>query len=295
MLKYIKNKLIFLLSLFFITNSIIAKNNDKPETLMWEISSQNGGKVFLLGSIHLADSTIYPLNPKIEKAFDQSQALVLEILIDKISPFDVMNYLTYKDERTLESELDPELYLKISEKFEKNNIPKLVYNKFKPWFALMYLQSDQFKDMGMIASEGIDMYFLHKARNLNKEVLEIESIQSQMQVLDELGEYTGDYLKYILEENELQNNSINELITAWKNGDDKKIEEFTNQGNDKKEFAQVMEKLNYKRNEKMLVKIEDYLKSFKTYFVVVGAAHLVGKRGIIDLITNKNTYTIKRY
>jgi uncharacterized protein YbaP (TraB family) len=293
--KSTKYQLLSIISILLIYSCSAVPKAEKPETLMWEINSKSGGKVFVLGSIHLADESLYPLNPKIVKAYDSSDALVLEIIVDKISPTEVMNYLTFKDERTLETELSPEIYSKIAEKFEKNNIPKYLYNKFKPWFAVMYLQSDEFKSTGLSAGEGIDMHFLNNARGSGKEVLEIESITIQMQLMDELGEYTGEYLKSVIEETDLPKNSMDDLLKAWKNGDDETIEKLSNEGSEKEEFAQVMEKLNYKRNEKMVEKIEEYLKTDKTYFIVVGAAHVVGKRGIIDLFKNKNNYIIKRY
>ncbi|MDT3739973.1 MAG: TraB/GumN family protein [Candidatus Kapabacteria bacterium] len=290
-----KYRILLLLFIIFISCSSV-KDNAKPSTLMWEISSAGGkGKVFVLGSIHLADERIYPLNPAIEKAFINSDALVLEILVDEIDPMSIMQYLSFMDERTLESELPPDVYEKIAEMFKKNGIPKQIYNKFKPWFAALTLQSDAFKSAGFSSAEGVDMHFLKKARAKDMDVLEIESLEIQMNLMDELGAFTGDFLKSVLEETDSAGESVDELIEAWKNGDADEIERLTNKGNETKEFAEVMEKLNYQRNVKMVEKIEEYLKSDKTYFVVVGAAHVVGKRGIAGLLENNNKYIIKRY
>jgi uncharacterized protein YbaP (TraB family) len=49
----------------------------------------------------------------------------------------------------------------------------------------------------------------------------------------------------------------------------------------------IHDKLLYQRNENMVAKIEDYLKGKETYFVVVGAGHLVGNKGIIELLKGK--------
>ncbi len=285
--KIVKFKYLLIILLF---SPIVSKS---AETLLWRVSSEKG-VVYMLGSIHLADSSLYPLHPAIESSFEESDALVLEIVIDKISPMEIMNYLTFKDERTLESELEPGLFKKIAQKFEANNIPRFLYNKFKPWFAVMYLQSDSYKSSGFSAAEGIDMYFLDKARKNNKEVMEIESLKSQMELMDELGEFTGDYLQFMVDELDSSDDAIKEIINAWKSGDDKTIEKLSNHGSENKEFALVMEKLNYKRNEKMVEKIIDYLNQDKTYFVVVGAAHLIGERGVINLLKN-NGYKIKRF
>lgn len=266
----------------------------KPETIMWEISSDNA-KVYLLGSIHLADDRIYPLHRAIESAFDSSQNLVLEIVIDEINPMTVMEYITFKDERTLESEVPKDVYQKISEMFEKTGVPKYLYNKFKPWFAVMMLQSGAFKDAGMTAGEGVDMYFLNKAREKGLKVLELESLEIQMKLMEELGEFTGEYLKEVIASTDSAESSINVLLEAWKTGDDKTIEKLSVEGNDKEEFTEVMEKLNYKRNEKMTNKIQEYLNGTGNYFVIVGAAHVVGERGIAELLKKTNKYNVKRF
>jgi uncharacterized protein len=58
-------------------------------------------------------------------------------------------------------------------------------------------------------------------------------------------------------------------------------------------FRPIYEKLIYKRNRNMARKIEGFLGTNGTYFVVVGAAHLLGDRGIIQLLREKG-YTVEQ-
>jgi uncharacterized protein YbaP (TraB family) len=157
------------------------------------------------------------------------------------------------------------------------------------------LQSGAFKDAGMTAGEGVDMYFLNKAREKGLKVLELESLEIQMKLMEELGEFTGEYLKEVIASTDSAESSINVLLEAWKTGDDKTIEKLSVEGNDKEEFTEVMEKLNYKRNEKMTNKIQEYLNGTGNYFVIVGAAHVVGERGIAELLKKTNKYNVKRF
>ena len=43
----------------------------------------------------------------------------------------------------------------------------------------------------------------------------------------------------------------------------------------------------------MVEKIEGYLEEDETYFVIIGAGHLVGKKGIIEILEDKG-YTVKQ-
>ncbi len=44
----------------------------------------------------------------------------------------------------------------------------------------------------------------------------------------------------------------------------------------------------------MASKIEDYLKTKETYFVIVGAGHLVGNQGIIEILKGKG-FSLNNY
>ncbi len=53
--------------------------NDRA--LFWRASSATAS-VYLLGSIHVADKSFYPLRAQIEQAFDAADALVVEVDMD---------------------------------------------------------------------------------------------------------------------------------------------------------------------------------------------------------------------
>jgi uncharacterized protein len=53
------------------------------------------------------------------------------------------------------------------------------------------------------------------------------------------------------------------------------------------ELAPLIEAVVYRRNAGMAAQIDGFLKTPKTWFVVVGSLHLVGKRGILQLLSDK--------
>ena len=81
---------------------------------------------------------------------------------------------------------------------------------------------------------------------------------------------------------------VDQLVQAWKSGDMKGMEAIIAKSpKEDLRLTPVYEKLINDRNRKMLSKIEDYLKGNATYFVVVGAAHLVGEKGIVEALLKK--------
>jgi len=52
-------------------------------------------------------------------------------------------------------------------------------------------------------------------------------------------------------------------------------------------IAPLFRKLFDERNIKMTSKIEGYLNAGGSYFVIVGAGHLIGERGMVELLKSK--------
>lgn len=260
---------------------------------MWEVKSGKN-TCYLLGSIHIGDSTLYPLPKPITDAFDQSDVLVLEIDISNVDPSDVLKYTFLPDTLTLAGAVDQNVYDKFTQLFKKHNVPQLAYDKMKPWFAVLTLQSLELMSNDYSPQFGIDMYFLDKANEKELKIKELENLEFQMKVLDTLNQYTGQFLDYTLDELNESANQIDSIMQAWKTGDTKMMNNLINEGSDIKDFDQIMQHINYSRNYNMVNKIEEYLKDKKTHFVVVGAAHLLGEEGIINLLNKKKKYKISQ-
>lgn len=258
---------------------------------MWEVQSETN-TCYILGSVHLADSSLYPLAPEITDAFDKSKALVLEIDISNINPMEVLKFTMLPDTNTLAGEVDPATYKKFVELFKKHNVPAMSYSKLKPWFAVMTLQSLEMIEGNYSAEYGIDMYFLDKAQSKNLKIKALETLEFQMKVLDTLNNFSGKFLDYTLEELSESAAQVSDILSAWKNGDTQKMNEIINDGSDIEGFSEVMHIINNARNYNMVDKIEGFLGESDVHFVVVGAAHLIGPEGIIELLKSKNKYKI---
>jgi uncharacterized protein YbaP (TraB family) len=76
------------------------ESNKASNPIFWEIKNDKT-TIYLLGSVHLGRSDMYPLPKHIEKAFDKSDYLGLEINAENVNPFEVMNLMTYKGDTVL--------------------------------------------------------------------------------------------------------------------------------------------------------------------------------------------------
>jgi len=275
---------------------------EKPasdKTLCWKATSDSG-TVYLLGSVHFGSDALYPLPKEITDAFKASKFLVVEADVEKASPEElqamVLEKGQYKDGDKLSKHLSKEsmdalkdylkeLGLELSDQIEA----------VKPWLLMIQLASQGYVRAGLDPEQGIDKYFLKKAKAKGKEVLELESVKQQLDLVASLGDADQEEsfatdLKELKKIDELSK----QLIEAWKNGDEKLIlDKIVEEPKKNAKSKAFFEKMIDERNVKMVEKIEGYLKDKGPYFVVVGAGHLVGEKGIVKALEDKK-YKVER-
>lgn len=273
------------------------------KSFLWEVRSPTT-HVYLLGSVHLANKTLYPLKPTIMQAYNSSETLVVEADTKSIDKSQVnkltQKYGMYQKGTDLQKEIPKELYQQLDAKLLKINMQAEYFKTMKPWlvgltytmlsFSLQRLHDSERERFSQ--SYGIDEYFLRQARG-KKPIEELESAEFQIKLLGSMPKNEQIlFLEYSLDgKSQLD---MTKLMTIWKEGDIPSLEKMlfrALQANKKYEF--IYEKLFWKRNRSMSEKIEGYLTGKKVYFIVVGAGHLVGKDSIIDILQKKK-YKIKR-
>jgi len=278
------------ISLFLIFSFVLIATFAK--SLLWQVSSPRN-KIYILGSIHLGEENLYPLKKEIEKAYKEAEKIVVEADITKINSLRMneilKKYAFCPQDKSLRDLISPLTYKKLKKKLKEFNIEFEEVENYRPWFLATLLTDWQFMRLGYNPQYGIDIYFINKALKDNKEILEIESVEEQMEMLYSLPEKEQDlFLLYTLVDLDNFKDEIKQIIEAWKKADTDKLASVLNLTLFRyPQFKSLYEKLIYERNEKILNKIEELLKGSKIYFVIVGAGHLVGRGGIIKKLKER--------
>lgn len=260
---------------------------EQDRGFIWEASAGNN-RVYLMGSIHFADSSFYPLRNEIETAFAQSDTLVVEVDIATLDPVQmqamVMQKGTYTDGSSIKDHISDNTYRLLEQYLQKRNLPVELFNRYKPGMLVMTLSSMELMQMGLSPAQGIDMHFLSHARGV-KPIVELETLDQQLDLMMDVAE-NDQMLHQTLEEFDSYPELMAAMLDIWKRGDTEGLNELLIQ-KPLREYPQskpVFEKMFIQRNLQMTEKITAYLNSGKSHFVVVGAGHLVGEGGIIDLL-----------
>jgi uncharacterized protein len=260
---------------------------------LWKVTGAKG-TVYLFGTIHIGKPDFYPLPAIIEDSFKHADTLVEEIKIDPADATQTKSWVAehgiYPGSETVANHLSEEtishlaVYLK-----QKSWQEQQVIAKMRPWaIAGIISEADQ-KRLGLDPANGLDKHFFTEAQGSHKPVEGLETYASHLQLLSDMAADVEDnYLMTALAESEKPTSQLEELIDAWRAGDAEKIQDLMAQTiRDYPQTKATMKKVLDDRNDAMAKNIEQFLTTSKTYFVAVGAAHMVGERGIVNQLRAK--------
>jgi uncharacterized protein YbaP (TraB family) len=163
-------------------------------------------------------------------------------------------------------------------------------SKMKPWTAAMMVSTLPLMKSGMELGLGIDKYFLDKADQAKKRIVEIESAEDQIKLVSGI---TAEMLEKSLSAPSSQDPQayMKRIQQAWMNGDTAQFEKILqDQPPDPVEFAKSMVQ---DRNLRMADATEKFLKGKEPAFVVVGAGHMLGEDGVVRLL-EKRGYKVEQ-
>ncbi len=253
--------------------------------LIWKVSSRRS-TIYLLGSIHVGSSDMYPLPSHIEEAFRQSSVLVVEVDLNKIDRSKLEPLLMTKGMYPLHDSLwnhvSPETKTLVTRFCNENGLPSAAFARVKPWLATVMASMLPMQASGMTPELGIDQHFLNLAGNTMR-VEQLETAEWQLRLMADTPERQQEqYLASTLKSAAASQQVVNEFKSAWMTGDADKLDALVAGALDG--ASDLQNKMFGDRNPHMADVAEQCLKNNQRCFVVVGAGHLVGHEGVVRLL-----------
>jgi uncharacterized protein YbaP (TraB family) len=256
------------------------------DSAVWQVSDGNS-IVFLGGTVHLLRPSDYPLPEEYDHAYDAADELYFETDLGSMNDMSVqarlLQQLTYQDGRSLKTVLSDEAYSALSEYAETVGLPLMMLESFKPGMLISTLQVLEFQRIGF-TPQGVDAFFNGKAMGDGKLIGQLETIDEQIGFLAAMGEGNeSEFVLISLAELEETASSMDEMIAAWRSGDVASLAELF-VDDMRLEAPEVYESLLKQRNADWLPQIAAMFGDEDTEFVLVGAAHLVGPDGLLEML-----------
>jgi hypothetical protein len=271
-----------------------AAKDGAPKHFLWKVTGPKG-VVYLFGTIHAANADFYPLPSIIEDTFEKADTLIEEI--DTSEPAEaarvqqgLMENGNYPNGDTINNHLSEVTRSHLAAYVKEGGLPEQAITHMRPWLVSMLVELREMKQMGFDPSYGLDQHFLEEAQQSQKQIGALEDAGSQLKLLSSLSEEFQDRLLLSsLVDMEKSRDVVDLLTRAWQSGDATALQELITSGvREYPQFKPLMTKLIDDRNTAMTAKIERFLQTPKSYFVAVGAGHLVGDQGILSQLQRKN-------
>lgn len=287
-----------LLTIFLIVNNKPKEEEKEPTNefsytpLAYKICDDDSC-MHLMGSIHVGDNRVTKFDKIITDIYEGSDYLAVEVDTTDVTVDENMFLL---ESGTIDDLVNDEVKEKLVNFSSKHIL--FPYDSVKI-FTLGYIQNYisllPTIESGL-TSGGVDEYFLKLAHKDNKNIISLETYESQLAFFTD---YSNDfYIKqivYAIDNYDEQKQMMKDLYEAYLSGDKNKIEKILETEEEDIEITEEDERYNqamlYDRNESMTENVRRFLNENKNVFMIVGEAHVLGEGGIIDLLKDEN-YTI---
>lgn len=280
------DKVIAAVLVFFLVSSVSAQT--KYPSLLWSVTSEDTHDTsYLYGTMHSYDKRVFRFIDTVEHYIKQSDVFASEIELD-FSRMDMLAkllpHIMYRGDTTIKSLLDSGRYHVLDTYFADSlGIPLAFLGKIKPFYIMAMLsQGEMTQDSGSF----LDSYLAQKAKQFAKEITGLETIEEQLQAVN--GIPSAEQI-HMLEE------AIDSLYTPvttqtdhmtdiYERADLTALYEFYQHEETPDSFN---ESLITVRNKRMADRFEEYVVQGKRLFAAVGALHLPGEVGVIELLRAK--------
>lgn len=276
-----------LLFLFLSFNFIFSKD------LLWKLENNNA-TLFITGSINYGREDFLPLPSALDSAFNISDHLVVEMDLDAMrrQGAKLSKLMMLPPGETFEKRINEKSVEILKEYTEQTTLPYDKIQRMKPWAAAMSISRQNLQMKGIYPGLGLENYFFEKAQVSNKEILHLMDPTTQVELFQSLDKYDNEFVLRTFQTMENEIDNFKEIINAWKKADLNKIDKLINEDLNNEKYKDLNNKLVYEKNIQFMNKLETFINSDKTYFVVLDVENLVGDEGLINLLSKK--YDIKQ-
>ena len=268
---------------------------DANRHTFWEVKGRTN-TVYLLGSVHMLKPDDSALPAEVLQAYQSSKSLVMELDLNGVDSEALLGAgiesTMLPEGQSLSEVLGVDLYADLAEHAKRLGLQAEIMDRFQPWFAALLMEQTALSQAGLEAGAGVDEQFAQRARDDDKPIIALETAEEQLGFFAHLSmPQQRQYLRATLKDLNTEGSDTAVMVQAWQNGDTAALERLM-----RKESAsnpELFRMLTTERNQKWLPKIAALLHEDQNYLVIVGALHLVGEDGLVELLKRQGFEVIQ--
>lgn len=240
-------------------------------------------KLWLLGTVHTAPIGQLELSEQAKQAIRQSKIVWLEIDPQNAgSQGQAMIQRGMRDEPYLKDELTEDTWRQLETQAARAGVAPSLIQRMEPWLVESLLVLAWLQQNGYSGQYGLDWQVMHYAKSHQKPVNALETIMQQIDALSQAyqDQSAQEHIGKLIQQQKTIVADAHQLIQSWKAKDTKYFQQLITQ-----EFTpRTQHILLIERNLQWLQVLVDQVQEQEVHFIAVGAAHLFGEQGLLDLL-----------
>mgnify|MGYP003701736123 CR=1 FL=1 len=275
--------------------SLFADEMLSQKGLLWQIDRQGLTPSYLFGTIHSEDARVNRLPLEVRSRFEQADSVSLEVQMDISTMIKVARAMFFKGEKSLDKLINKSLYDEIVKALLKYDMPSMVVNKLKPWAVIVTLSTPPTK-----TGEVLDLRLYRKAQQLKIPTYGLEKVEEQLRVFEDIPladqiTLLTDTLKYLDKMpvifDKLHDLYLERDLTALMKFS---VKYMRNSSDNQALMEDFYKRVVDDRNKKMVTRMEKRLWEGNA-FIAVGALHLPGEKGLLNLLQIRGYHVLALY
>ena len=252
--------------------------------------------VYLAGSIHLLPAGDAVLPPGFDRSYADSARLVMEMDLGKFDPMEAMSWMmdhgTLPAGTNLRGVLGEQRYGRVSAAATGLGLPMSALDSLAPWVVGIEITDLAYEHEGYDAEQGVEEQLVRRAEKDGKPTAGLETLPEELSSLTELS--SADQIRMLdqtVDDLKDLKSDMRDVTSAWRRGDAARLAALLS--SEYNSFPSLYKPLVTDRNRRWLPQLEELLRANDNSLVVVGALHLVGQEGLLDLLRKKG-YQIRQ-
>lgn len=292
---------------------VSATHQDEVQGLLYRVEG-NGGRLYVLGSIHIGSGVMYPFGTQLVQAMEEADVLVFECdTTSKDAVAAAREMMYYQDDTLLQDVLPTALYDKLSKVCKEKGYAMKTFRRMKPWAVMNSLSLETTAaEMGMdslreATAYGVEAHLRAYGEETGKAVAYVETTREQLAMMDG---FSMPLQLYLLEE--AVDIILNPAMAVGLDSDMNRWPLWWRQGN-AQAFAdsfwagyaaaannalldEYYDALIYRRNATIAQRLDEWLQAEAghTYFVTLGLLHVVLPEDSVVAHLQQRGYQVER-
>ncbi len=294
-----------LLAFLFIVVGVAGARAALPDAMpfsdgvLWRVERADGVASYVFGTLHSTDERITALPQPVSDAFAASQTLAIECILDNPAIFKISRAMLLPGGERLDASMSAAQVARLKDVSADYHMPFTMVTRFKPWGAMMLFSvppSEHLRAAGGL--KPLDERLRAEAEAAGKTVLGLETVDEQIDTLD--GMVPADQM--LMLDSTLQDTGqiervfaglrdaylARDLVAVYGLLNAEKSDDATGA------VSRFEQRLIIDRNRRMVERMDKLLRQGKA-FVAVGALHLPGSHGILQLLSDEGYQVTRVY